>query len=170
MLHTPWRQAAGFTSQIPRSLGKSWKSYVNPKLLKQELNFRGVSPAAVPTGMLLEVLGSPWPFWRCSWRARGPPGPSGDANPAVPQQPLCRSGAAPRGAGRRGPCSSGSAPQITQRQRLLAPLLPEITPSITLRRAGLSHDGSIHLLGSAPRSPAPSSSLQRETEALGMDT
>lgn len=85
MLHTPWRQAAGFTSQIPRSLGKSWKSYVNPKLPKQELNFRGVSPAAVPTGMLLEGSGSPWSFWSCSWRSRGPPGPSGDANPTVPQ-------------------------------------------------------------------------------------
>lgn len=68
MLHTPWRQAAGFTSQIPRSLGKSWKSYVNPKLPKQELNFRGVSPAAVPTGMLLEGSGSPWSFWRCKPR------------------------------------------------------------------------------------------------------
>lgn len=165
MLHTPWRQAAAFTSQIPRSLGKSWKSYVNPKLPKQELNFRGVSPAAGPTGMLLEGSGSPWPFWSCSWRSQSPPGPSGDANPTVPQaafvQELCSTKECWQ--------ARSLLPKITC-QHLLAPLLPEITPPITLRRAGLSHDGSIHLLGSAPRSPAPSSSLQREIEALGMDT
>lgn len=106
--------------------------------------------------LLLEVSESPWSFWRCKPHRA----PSSLRAGAVQHQGVLAGEV---------PAPWGALPKITC-QHLLAPLLPEITPPITLRRAGLSHDGSIHLLGSAPRSPAPSSSLQRETEALGMDT